>query len=134
MERLASTIMPIKQRINTLIERINQSEDSEKREYLQAVETMIGDCGKYIERVSVMEAAQATARFRLEADEYKELIVRLDRARKSAYDGMMVSVKLVDRVCALMGVEKVYGGPDERILIADFAGEVVKEYFDERRL
>jgi len=126
--------MQYKEKIDRLIKAVNQSDDSEKSEYLQAIETMIADCGKYIERVTAMEAAQCTARFRLEPGEYRDLIVRLDRARKFAHDSMMVSVKLVDRICALMGVEKVYGGPDERILIADFAGEITKEYFEERKL
>lgn len=123
-----------KEKIDLLIQAINRSNDNEKAEYLQAVESMIVDCGRYIERVTAMEAAQATARFRMEADEYKDLIVRLDRARKYAHDSMMVNVKLVNRICALMGAEKIYDGLDERILIADFAGQITREYFEDRRL
>lgn len=133
-QKVRVVYMSLKEKINLLIQAINKSDDNEKGEYLQAIETMIADCGKYIERVTAMEAAQATARFRMEADDYRDTIVRLDRSRKFAHDSMMIDVKLVDRICALMGVEKIYSGPDERILIADFAGQIAREYFEDRKL
>ncbi|OPX89431.1 MAG: hypothetical protein A4E53_01508 [Pelotomaculum sp. PtaB.Bin104] len=45
-----------------------------------------------------------------------------------------MAVRLVNRLCGVYSVEQVYTGPDERILIADFAFEVTSEFFKERKL
>ena len=123
-----------KARILTLIEAINKSHEKYKDDDLQAVEEFINDCGRYVEKVTAMEAAISAARFRLEPEDYRQLIMELDRSRKLAHDALIASVRLVNRLCGVYGVQKVYDGPDERIPIAEFAMEVTNEFFKERRL
>ncbi|MGB9803119.1 DUF3232 domain-containing protein [Desulfofundulus sp.] len=123
-----------KTKVMTLIEAINKSDGKFKNDDLLAVQEFIDDCGRYIERVTAMEAALQVARFRLEPEDYRQLIVDLDRGRKLAHDALIASVRLVNRLCGVYGVPKIYDGPDERIPIAEFAMEVTSEFFKERRL
>lgn len=124
----------IKARIIALIDAIKRSKESNKNLELEYVENFIKDCGAYIEKVNAMEAALTSARFRLEPDDYRELIVQLDRSRKYAHDALIASVRLINRLCGVYDVPQVYKGPDERILIADFALEVTTEFYKERKL
>lgn len=122
--------MSVKEKITVLINAIQGSQEPYKDHDLEAVEGLITDCGNYIDRVMAMEAAIASARFRLEPQDFQELVTRLDRGRKYAHDSLIASIRLVNRLCGVYGVDIVYTGPDERIPMADFAMEVVKEYFE----
>jgi hypothetical protein len=124
----------IKLKIKKLIDAINASQEKFKADDLLAVEDFINDCGRYIERVNAMEAALQVARLRMEPEDYRQLIMDLDRSRKLTHDALIASVRLVNRLCGVYGVEKIYTGPDERIPIAEFAKEVTDEYFKERKL
>lgn len=126
--------MSTKAKIASLIEAINSQNSSHKNNELQIINDFILDCGNYIERVTAMEAAIATERFRLDPADYRELIIRLDRNRKLTHEALIASVRVVTRFCLVYEVPKVYDGPDERIPIAEFAKEVVDEYFTERKL
>lgn len=101
---------------------------------LQAVEDLIADCGRYVESVTAMEAAQAVARFRLEPKDYQALIVQLDRNRKMAHDTVIADIRLVNRLCGVYSVPPVYEGEDSRIAHAEFAAAVAGEYFKDRKL
>jgi len=126
--------MGVKAKIAALIEAVNTGKTPHKTDELQIINDFINDCGNYIEKVTGMEAAIATERFRLDPADYRELIVRLDRNRKLAHEALIASVRVVTRLCLAYQVPKVYEGPDERIPIAEFAKEVVDEYFAERKL
>lgn len=124
----------IKERITMLTNAINKETDTHRDSDLETVEDFINDCGAYVDKVTAMESALAIARFRMEPEDYRELIIRLDRNRKYAHDALIASVRVINRLCKNYGVSQVYTGPDERIPIADFALEVTAEYFKERRL
>ena len=48
---------------------------------------------------------------------------------------MLISnVNIVDRLCKINETEPIYGGEDDRVAIAEFAMQVVNEFFEERRL
>lgn len=126
--------MPVKNKIMNLIQAINNSGSQYKSSDLKAVEDLIVDCGSYIDKVAAMEAALAAARFRMEPGDYQDLIVRLDRSRKYAHDALIASVRLINRLCGVYNTDVVYNGPDERILIAELAAEVVMEFFKERKV
>ena len=126
--------MTIKQRIQVLTNSIIASDNQYANEDVQAVEDFISDCGNYVDKVTTMEAALSVARFRMEPDEYREFIIRLDRNRKYAHDALIASVRVMNRLCGVYDVAKIYEGPDERIPIGDFALEVSTEFFKERKL
>jgi len=126
--------MTAKAKIIQLIDKINTENQPRKNSELKIIHDFINDCGNYIEKVTAMEAAIATQRFRLEPADYRELIINLDRSRKLAHDALIAMVRVINRLCLAHEVTQVYEGPDERILIAEFAKEVVNNFFDERTL
>ncbi|MCL5272773.1 MAG: DUF3232 domain-containing protein [Gammaproteobacteria bacterium] len=126
--------MNVKQKILELISAINAAENEFKKDDIEAVENAIYDAAKYIDRVIAMESAMVSARFRMEPDEYREFILNLDRGRKIAHDALIASIRLVNRLCGIYGIEKIYAGPMERIAIAEFGKEIVDSFFAERKL
>ncbi len=123
-----------KERITALITAIKTSNEPNKEDDLRSVEELINDCGRYIEKVTAMEAAIAATKFRMEPEEWREHIMTLDRNRKLAHDSLIVSVRVINRFCRLYEVERVYDGPEERIPIAEFAMVVTQDFFNERKL
>lgn len=124
----------VKQSIAALTNAIKESGSEHTDDDLIAVEDFIKDCGAYVDKVTAMEGAMTSARFRLEGDKYKEYIVRLDRNRKYAHDSLIASVRLMNRLCGVYGVAQLYRGSDDRILVAEFAMQVVENFFKERKL
>jgi len=124
----------LKERFDSLIEAIRQQGKGHSADDIKAVEDYIKDCGKYIEAVTNMEAAIAAARFYLEPEDYRQYIMQLDRSRKLAHDALIASTRLINRLCRLYGQDQIYTGEDSRIAMADFAAQVVQEYFAKRKL
>ncbi len=124
----------VKPRLLKLVEAIEASKSGFKNDELAMTEQMIRDCGRYIDKVTTMEAALCSARFRLEPADFRQLVMDLDRSRKLAHDALNASVGIITRLCRKYDVPLVYDGPEDRIAIAEFAQQVVNEFFDERRL
>lgn len=123
----------VKKKIVALAEAISRSDSQFAKDDAGAVESLINDCSTYVEKVVAMESVQSVARFRMEAKEYQDLLIRLDRNRKFAHDSLIASVRLANRLCGVYEVEKVYDGPEERIAIAEYAMLVTQEFFAERQ-
>ena len=70
--------------------------------------------------------------------DYCEIIerinARLDKSRTIAHNALISNVNIVDRLCKINETEPIYGGEDDRVAIAEFARQVVNEFFEERRL
>lgn len=118
----------IKQQINSLIEKLGDD-----KLLIDSVEKVVEDCGRYIKAVHDTEVAYTVARFKMEPDEYREYYANLDRNRKIVHDALIAGVRLLNRICQLCGQEPIYNGPEDRVSIAEFAKEIVDEYFEERR-
>lgn len=88
-------------------------------------------CNDYVSKVDSMEQQMQLARFHLEGEEWRELVERLDRNRRVAHDAMMVDINVVNRLCAMFGIEPFFAPKDEndRLEYAAFAKEVVDTYF-----
>lgn len=68
-----------------------------------------------------------------EPEEYREHLVNLDKSRKIAHDSLIVSTRLLNKLCRLYDIEPIYKGSDSRIEVAEFAKQVVDEFFAERK-
>jgi len=126
--------MTTKQKIQKLIDTVIKENQPRKNSELKIINDFINDCGNYIEKVTAMESALATQRFRLDPQDYRELIIQLDRSRKIAHDAVMAMTRVINRLCLAYDIPQVYEGDDERILVAEFAKEVVDDFFTERKL
>ena len=61
--------------------------------------------------------------------ELQEKIMELDTSRRLAHESAIVSCNAINRLCDIMGVEKLCPVSDDRKVIADFAGEIVNKFF-----
>jgi hypothetical protein len=120
----------IKERINKLIEAIKEDPDM-----LALIQEMVDSCANYVDTVVNMENAITIARFKIDdPSEYRAHVQRLDQSRRIAHNVLISNVRIVDRLCKVNKVEPVYGGHDEdRLAIAEFAKQVVDEFFEERK-
>jgi len=101
---------------------------------IEIVEDFINTCKEYVDRVIDMENAVTTARFHMEPEAYRFHVMHLDRGRRLAHESLIASIKTVNRFARQFELEPVYTGPEERIAMADFALEVVSDFFKERKL
>lgn len=102
---------------------------------LQSIESTINSMADYMSSVISMESALQIAKFRMEGEDYRDYIQTLDRRRTSAHNAMIARVSSANRICDMVGCKKFFGGDiDDRYAVADFAGDVVKEFFDNRSL
>gem|GEM_PF-1845773 len=120
----------IKKGINKIIEKM---EKKSSKEDIEIVQGFIQDCSRYVDTVINMENAIAVSRFIMEADEYRKHLVSLDKNRKIAHDSLILSTRLLNKLCRLYDIEPIYNGSDSRIEVAEFAKQVVDEFFAERK-
>ena len=123
-------MIKIKKEISRLVEKM---EEKNATDDIEIVQGFVQDCSRYVNAVVNMENAITVSRFILEPDAYREHLVNLDKSRKIAHDSLIVSTKLVNKLCRLYDIEPVYKGSDSRIEIAEFAKLVVDEFFAERK-
>lgn len=102
---------------------------------LESVKFAIDSCGNYVEAVNAMEAVLTVQRFRLEPDEFREAVSEADKRRRNIHNGLIANVTILNRVCIMAEVEKIFqGDTEDRLAIADFAMEVTTEMFATRKL
>lgn len=102
---------------------------------LESVKFAIDSCGNYVEAVNAMEAVLTVQRFRLEPDEFREAVSEADKRRRNIHNGLIANVTILNRVCVMAEVEKIFqGDTEDRLAIADFAMEVTTEMFATRKL
>lgn len=119
----------IKERINALLEVVKDDADQ-----ISLVKNLISSCSHYVDVVVNTENSINIARFKInDPADYREYVQQLDKSRRIAHETVISNVHIVDRLCKLNKVEPIYGGEDDRLAIADFAKQVVDEYFEERR-
>lgn len=125
----------LREKFNTLVQRIKDESGAYWKEDLETVEDSIKQCGRYIKTVNDMESAITSARFRMEPEDYREYIMNLDRSRKIEHDALIVSVRVLNRLCSIYRVDPIFTGDlENRIEVAEFAKAVVDEMFETRQM
>ncbi|MEQ6359529.1 DUF3232 domain-containing protein [Thermoanaerobacter thermohydrosulfuricus] len=125
----------LREKFNVLVQRIKDEAGTYWKEDLESVEDSIKQCGRYIKTVNDMESAITSARFRMEPEDYREYIMNLDRSRKIEHDALIVSVRVLNRLCSMYRVDPIFiGDLENRIEIAEFAKAVVDEMFETRQM
>ena len=119
--------MELGKQINSLVQKFS-GED------LKILEEMLNQCGQYIEKVNNMGNVTAIAKFYIEGDEYRERLSNIDKTRSFVHNGLIVNVKLVNKLCQLYNLEPIFNGDTgDRIAVAEFAIEVVLDNFENRK-
>ena len=125
----------LREKFNQLTEAIKSSGAEFLRDDLTTLEDSIKQCGEYIKAINNMEAAITTARFRMEPEDHRAYIMQLDNTRRLEHNSLIVSVRVINRLCSIYRIEPIYKGDlENRIQVAEFAKSVVDEMFDTRQM
>lgn len=129
-------ICDIKKQFSELIYKLGELKDIDvSKDCITYIEDIIGTCGVYVEKVTQMEAAIATARFIMEPEEYRTYISNLDKSRRISHDGIMANMAILNRYCRLAEVPPIYKGDlNNRYEVAEFAMSIVQAFFGDRKL
>lgn len=128
----------IKEYVGTLLETIETKlADPQKETAKKLVTDFLNNCNDYVTAVYNMETSIQVARFRLDDEEYRETIMRLDKTRKTCHDCLISSINIVNRIADMVNYEHVLEIKNmeerqSRITCGNLAIEVVKAYFDTR--
>lgn len=128
--------MGIKDQVRELMSSISKIDNNEDREFqIEMLENLAVECADYISAVANMENSINVARFRLDGEDYRDLIVNLDKSRSRKHNVVISSVKVLNKLCFMHDLDKIYKGDVEsRIEIAEFAKDYIDELWKERRL
>ena len=125
-----------KERVVNLLEAINQKNENDpsvKDFIYKAVKSCLDNFVGYTNSVYMAETTLMVNRFRtMDTQEYQEAISRTDTSRRNAHEAAIASTNMLNRICDSVGVARVYDGPDDRIAIGDFCGQIVNEFFEDR--
>lgn len=117
-----------KERYDSLVEVI-----SEDAELLDFVEDQMNSFVDYVKTVYEMSVSLQILRFRLEGNDYREAVERLDRKRRYAHESAIVACSSLKRLAASYSVESLYDGDlEDRYAIADFCSAIVDEMFKDK--
>lgn len=109
------------------------------------LEGLIDAGTRYFSKVVEMEHRMASARFRLDGEELRELTETLDRSRRLAHESLISSLHVFNRYIVKeygeelkeAGIEGgIFPKPEairDRIAIADWAGELLTGIYENRR-
>ena len=119
----------------TLVEKINKLIEVADKEDLDIIQDSIDSFPKYIDSIVKMEVGATIAKHRCNTqDEFVAEIQRLDRNRQVCHNSAIVSTKILNRLCNLYNIEKIYKGDvEDRYEVADFAKEVVDIFYKIRK-
>lgn len=97
------------------------------------MEEFISESINYVQKVLELELAYMTAKYTYEGEDYRQHICELDRQDQKNTMWLIVSKNKLNRLSEQYGIEPIYKGSEERVEVANFAFNVVKELFDTRR-
>lgn len=125
-----------KERVVNLLDAIskkNEKDPSVKDFIYNAVKSCLDNFVGYTNSVYMAETTMMMNRFRnVDVQEYQEAVSRTDTSRRNAHEAAIASTNMLNRICDSVGVDRVYDGPDDRIAIGDFCGQIVNEFFEDR--
>ena len=97
-----------------------------------AIEDVIKSAAAYVQIVTEMEMFAGNIMGR-SGDEYKSVVSEADAKRSNIHNGLIGNVNMLNRICDLYSLPHIYTGDEERRHYGDFAFELVKEIFEERK-
>ena len=125
--------MSIKQRVESLIEAIESDKSEEKikvRKKLM-IKNLLESSLKYVHIVVIQGVEMQLDDGAGNRQRLQEL-ASIDENRSRTHDSLISVLNAVNRMCAQYELAPIYQGKDNRRDIADFALEIMEEYFRER--
>ena len=113
--------------IGTKAEKLGRVRDED----LDFLERALEYLSKYVHSVVVMEYSKALWKERYEGQDYRDKVKDADDTRSRTHDCAIGTVKQVDRLCKMYGVEPVFDvNYDDRRAVARECMRFTKELFD----
>ena len=97
----------------------------------ELIEQLIVSAGDYVRAVTQHMAAKLNF-VELDPKEFGERDSELGTSRSRIHEGLIISVKIVNRLCEEHGLAPIYTGENHRYHIAAFAVLLVAEVFEMR--
>ena len=83
---------------------------------------------EYVKYVAMEEQRMQAARFRMEPEDFRELVMAIDRARRIRHNTAVMQLGVLNRLAGQFGMEP-FLVTDDREAVAKFAMDVVNDYF-----
>lgn len=128
--------MSIKDRVRILATTISNKEMGEDQEMmLDIVHGFEKNCIAYIEGVANMENVLNIGRFRLEPEDYRAEVRRLDERRSILHNVVIGDCTILNRFCQSYNIENIYeGNLADRYEVAEFAKKYIDELWQDRQI
>ena len=99
----------------------------------------VNDCfeglNEYVKAVDMGETQIKLAYARLDGEELRDTVERIDRTRRFAHEAAISKTSGLNRMCAMSGIDPIFNGnTEDRYQVADFAMEVVQTLFANRTI
>lgn len=97
---------------------------------LEALQMMLKNCTDYLDKVVKFVTSPALIGAKMDGEEKRKAIEQLDVDRHNTHEALISSVKMVNRICQLYGMDPIYDGDmANRYDIAMFAEKLVSEIY-----
>lgn len=121
----------MKEKINKLIETYKDDEF-----VLDMINDTLDLAYNYVLQVNIMETQISVLKFKLEGYDYRMMVQEIDNQRRVTYNALIVSLKALNRFLKSDNREdlKIFDGNiEDRYEVADWAGEISKQIFINRK-
>lgn len=122
----------VKEQIIKLAEIVVAENSALAQGQFRALENLIDKAIAYVASVTRMESQVELLKFRLEGEDYRAEVQRLDRSRRLIHDSFISCLNIVNRICADREFPLLYTGSDDRYEKGDFAYLIVGEFSGSR--
>lgn len=92
-------------RLNNLVCVLRADEDN--CDLVEDVKDTVNLCRNYVGMVDRMEANIRTARETMDAEDFRRRVQTLDMNRRTAHEGLMIDVNMLNKICANIGIPPV---------------------------
>lgn len=89
-------------RLNNLVCALRADEDN--CDLVENVRDTVNSCRNYVGMVDRMEANIRTARETMDAEDFRRRVQTLDMNRRTAHEGLMIDVNMLNKICASIGI------------------------------
>lgn len=109
---------------------------ADDHEMLEDAFSLMSNCthyfSEYVDAVYNMEVQMTIAQARLDGEEFRAFVQRLDTARRIAHEAAIAGIDCLNRQCDRLGVDLLYAGGPDRNEKGDFCLQFVSDVFNGR--
>ena len=118
----------LKEKIKMFCDKIHGTED--EKMFSDILKSTLEQCNEYVALVTGEEQQLQINRIRMDAEDFREFAMGLDKTRRMAHNALMANIDLLNRLFVLKGFQAVASvNAENRETYFAFAKAVVDEYY-----